>query len=217
MGSLTINVGTNASDVGRAFERIVGRHLPYVTTRTLTELAKRGQEQVRAELPERFSIRNTWVSRGIRMEPAQKRAWPHVFSVIGTRDDFMVQHQTGEDKRPRRSDALAIPNVAEGGRPGVIVRRSGRIPKRLKPRTLLRGRKAFLQRVKGNWVILQRTTKKRYPVRFLYGMRDSALIKEAWEIDDTVRAVVAKRYQHIFWNFANDAMKPEALRLRRLV
>jgi hypothetical protein len=217
VGGLTISVETNASDVARSFERIVGRHLPFVTAKTLTELAKQGQAQVKSELPERFTIRNTWVARGIRIEPAQKRAWPHVFSVIGTRDEFMVQHQTGEDKRPRRSDALAIPNVAEGGRPGEIVRRSGRIPKRLKPRTLLKGRKAFMQRVKGHWVILQRTTKKRYPVRFLYGMRDSADIKEAWEFDDTVRAVVKKRYEHLFWKFANDAIKPEALRLRGLV
>lgn len=213
---ITIEVKSNADQVARAMRNLGERQMPFVIAASLTALAKEGQGDVRGGLSEHFTVRNKRVEAGIRSIPAEKRDWPNIFAVVGSKDEFMVQHETGDTKRPRSGRHLAIPNVAEHGRAGVITRTSsGAIPAHLKPRRVLGRRRAFLQRVGkyGRLAILQRTTKKRYPIRVLYGFRNSARIEKVEWFSPRVQRVVARRYPAIFEGVMQKAFGEEARRV----
>ena len=61
--------------------------MPYATARALTSVAYAARDDVRKELPGRFTLRRPWVARGITVEPAKKsKPAARVFS----RDAFMA-------------------------------------------------------------------------------------------------------------------------------
>ncbi|EDP60943.1 hypothetical protein BAL199_08228 [alpha proteobacterium BAL199] len=78
------------------------RQVPFATARALTSVAYAARDEVRKELPGRFTLRRPWVARGIAVEPAKKsKPAARVFS----RDAFMVAQETGGPK----PDARPIP------------------------------------------------------------------------------------------------------------
>lgn len=78
------------------------RQAPFATALALTSIGNAARDEVRKELPGRFTIRRPWVARGIAVEPARKtKPAARVFS----RDAFMVAQETGGAK----SDARPIP------------------------------------------------------------------------------------------------------------
>ena len=78
------------------------RQVPFATARALTSVAYAARDEVRKELPGRFTLRRPWVARGIAVEPAKKlKPAARVFS----RDAFMAAQETGGPK----PDARQIP------------------------------------------------------------------------------------------------------------
>ena len=90
-----------------ALSELERRQVPYATARALTSVAYAARDDVRKELPGRFTLRRPWVARGIAVEPAKKSTpAARVFS----RDAFMVAQETGglkPDARPIPAGRLA--------------------------------------------------------------------------------------------------------------
>jgi len=132
MDRVTIN--TDAGDLVRTLERFRVNQYPFAAAVALTRTAQDAQAEVRAELPTRFTIRNRWVSQGIRIVPAKKNC---LEAEVGSRDDFMALQETVGIKRPR-GEPLAVPTEK--------VRRTkrGLISKAQRPRQVLQKPKVFL-------------------------------------------------------------------------
>jgi hypothetical protein len=185
----------------------VGRQIPFASAKALTKLALEARDEVRAGLkPPRFEIRSTWVSRGITITPAKKSDWPNASSVVGSRDAFMVQQETGGTKQPKFAGALAIPTKA--GQKIAIVRRTGagKIPKRGRPKVLIAAGKAF---VKDGEVRLRQavgTGPGRAPPIFF--LRPQAHLRARFEFRKTVEGIVEKRSGPLFREALEGALKP---------
>jgi hypothetical protein len=96
--------------------------------RFLTMTAKDSVKDLREDLPQKFTLRGSWVSMGLRFDPAtMENPEARVYSL----DDYMFKQEEGETYRPEGH--VAIP---WGARPN----KNRPIPSQLLPRAL-RGRR----------------------------------------------------------------------------
>lgn len=153
----------------------------------LTKTAKEGQEAVKAEQKQRFTIRNKWQDFGpfaIRIKPATR---DNLKAEIGTAADFLLAHEEGRDKTPRGAN-IAIPTDQ--------VRRNKKliIPKGQRPKGL--GAKVFVLQTKKGPVLAQRIKKgKRKGLIVLYGLEKKARIKKTETFYPVIRKVVERRME----------------------
>lgn len=84
------------------------RHVPYAAARALTKTAQDAQAEVRRQLPRRFTIRNTFVEKGVRIKPARYRDNP-IQATVWDKDDFMRKQEDGGTHKPKSGRNLAIP------------------------------------------------------------------------------------------------------------
>ena len=119
-GPVVVAYGTNLAAFDRWLSGAILRQLPFVYAAANTRLAVMAQQRVRGQLPFRFAIRNSWVSKGIQVIPARKtQAVPQ--AILGVRDDFMERQEEGGRKSPLRGRHLAIPtDRARTGRHSVV-------------------------------------------------------------------------------------------------
>lgn len=105
---------TLRGDLGPWLNFVGSDQLPYVGARALTWTAQDCQREVQRLLPQRFTIRNTWTEKGIRIQPATKS---NLTAVIYSRDDYMERQETGGTKTPKgRSLTLPTTNVKRSKR-----------------------------------------------------------------------------------------------------
>lgn len=195
-----IYIDVNVPDAIHSLERVVRKQVPFATALALTWTAADAQEAVRDDLPEHFTIRNTWVSKGIRIEPARKADWPNMSARIYSRDDFMARQEFGGLKVPR-GHSLAIPTkemlARAGGKRGIIRKKS-------RPKALLRDRAGAHRRTfiatmgDGTRGIVRRRSKKRLPIDLLYTLVPSARVKPRWDFEPTVREQVQRHFERHF-------------------
>lgn len=166
------------------------KQLPFATALALTAMAVSAASHVRFLLPSQFKLRSTWVQKGIRITPANKRDWPNTRAVVGSRDPFMVLQETGGVKKPLHSRELALPGKKEED---ALRGAGGRIPKGRRPRALLRKRRYFFQNIqdvqsgnRGLRAILQRAGPARYPLRVIYVFKPRGKISPRFGFQDTV-------------------------------
>lgn len=114
-----IQVKVNADLVNRRLTDLEQKQLPFATARALTWLAMDVQKEERRELPRRFTIRNTWVAKGIRIKPAKKT---RLVAEVYSRDDFMERQEEGGTKRPKQGQHLAVPVDARRNKRGIITK-----------------------------------------------------------------------------------------------
>ncbi|MBF0371620.1 MAG: hypothetical protein HQL52_19460, partial [Magnetococcales bacterium] len=103
----------------------------FATAVALTCTAKDAQEEVRRQLPERFTIRTGWLAKGVRVRSARKNNLEAAVTVL---DDFMALQETGGMRKSHSGEALAVP---VGARPTPrSITRPSKFPGRLlqKPR-----------------------------------------------------------------------------------
>ena len=109
-------------------DRKLYQQLDYALVLTYTRAAKAAQEAVRLSLPRSFTIRNSFVSNGIRTEAATKNN--PVAAVFGRTEgpfsiDFMIPQETGAVKTPTRGRRnLAIPVNINKGKKGLIAKQN---------------------------------------------------------------------------------------------
>lgn len=202
-----IEVRVSQKDIDAIFSTLPKEQLPFATSLALTRLAQDAQKAVLLKLPEVFELRSTWTQKGIRIHRAEKKDWPFAFSVVGSRDEYLVQHEVGGIKAPKRARELALPGKEEVEN---LRGAGGRIPKSRRPQVLLqrKGRKVkrpyFFNRIRnssknaGLPAILQREGKARYPLRVIYVFRPRAVIKPELGMQKTVEYVVRAEYPEKF-------------------
>src|SRR5260370_40269244 len=85
MHDVRIRVIDDVKRFTRDMDEAANRQIPFALARALTRTAQDAQSDVRSDLPRRFTIRNTWVSRSIRITPATK-AKPE--AIVGSLEPF---------------------------------------------------------------------------------------------------------------------------------
>ncbi|WP_141732416.1 hypothetical protein [Oligoflexus tunisiensis] len=153
--------------------------------KALNQTADKAASRVRADLPQRFTMRNQWTRKGIRADLASgDDLEARVFSV----DGYMVKQQDGETWKP--DGHVAIPKTARRSAKSLIPR--GMFP------NALRGRKDVFKfdfSQNPSWKpyphvgIFQRVMNGKH-FRILYLLKDQKNTKPLWHFDDQVEATV---------------------------
>ncbi|MBF0171465.1 MAG: hypothetical protein HQK87_10345, partial [Nitrospinae bacterium] len=88
-----VSITVNENVIGRAFAELE-KQLRFAAAQALTRTAQDAQEEVKRQLPERFTIRTGWLARGIRIRPASRN---NLKASVLVKDAFMALQETGGD------------------------------------------------------------------------------------------------------------------------
>ncbi len=188
-----IRVVDDVARLTRDLDETANRQIPFALARALTMTARDAQTDVRADLPRRFTIRNTWVSKGIRITPATK-AKPE--AVVGSLEPFMARQETGGTKTARSHSRVAVPKT----KPTRI------IPKGQRPAALKGKPRVFLINTRFGAGIVRREGRDRYPLQFLYWLKRGVRIKPAFGFKGTTAETVSRRFAPNFVEAFSSAM-----------
>ena len=159
------------------------KQAPFAAALALTLTAKDGQEDVRASLPSKFKLRNTWTARNICFAPASKTT----LEARVTAPDYLALQETGGTKTPVSGTHIGIPNRQALG--DGILRASKR------PRGLLEKKRVFLLTAEsGKRFVAQRTSRKSQPIRILYALERSQNVEPIFGMFETVLATVDHKF-----------------------
>lgn len=174
--------------------------LPFASAAALTDTAKDATTAVRDELGSTFELRNRGLRNLIRFAPADKRASP-IESRVGVIEagEFLVLHAIGGTKKAQGGARVAVPTR--------VVKRSasGRVPKRLKPRTLRESKKLVGPELENRGRIVLRG--KRATLTY-YTLVRSARIRARWPFRDQVHETARAVLGHHFARRARQALTP---------
>jgi len=187
------------SDIDRFIKNIdtaAQRHVPFAIARALTMTAADAQGDVREDLPKKFTLRNNWVSSGIRITPATK-ATP--MAIVGSLEPFMKRQEEGGTKKARDHSRVAVPKDARRNKRGII-------PKGQRPGALRGKPKIFLVKTSMGAGILRRVGKERYPVQVLYWLKRGVKVKPAFGFKGTTSNTVQQRFGTNFVEALSAAM-----------
>jgi hypothetical protein len=201
-GGLRIRVTTDLSRFILAMNRTAERQVPFALARALTMTAQDAQADVKAQLPKRFTLRNNWVSSGIRIKPATKGT-PE--AIVGSLEPFMERQELGGTKQARAHSRVAVP---------VNVKRSkrDRIPKGQRPAALkgqpriLSIRGSNIVTTKGGAGILRRVGRDRYPLQILYWLKRGVRVQPRFGFKGTASNTVQRQFGDNFVKALADAM-----------
>lgn len=167
-----------------AYMQGVADQIPFATARALTMTVRDAQGDIRDELPKRFTIRNSWVSKGVRIDPATKS---RLEAAVGTLEPFMRLQETGGKGYARDASRKAVPKGAKRGRTGII-------PKGQRPRALLGKPKHFLVSTRFGAAVMKRKGKARYPIEPLFWLKKTVPIKPRFGMQGQVEATTERRF-----------------------
>lgn len=188
---LHITVRHDLAKASAMLRKLAKEQVPFALAKTLTDLAKEVQREVRVEMPKNFTLRRQWIVNGIRIKAATKRK---LESVVYSRDKFMARQESGGIKRApetkvwRVGDKIAIPTtLAKGGS------RTGIVPKRNWPENLI---KPFRIRTKDGHEYL--AVRRAHAVQVMYVLQDQVKMKDRLKLHQIGQRVVAQRFNKVF-------------------
>ena len=166
--------------------RIAKKQIPFATAKSVTQIAKKSQEEVRKHIREEFHIRKKrgGFESSIRIKPATKK---NLAAQIYTMASFASLQQTG-GKKKARDGRLAIPiyqNVRDVKRKTVKNSPSG----------YLAGDAFKIKTVSGQEAIAQR---KRGSLKILYFLRKEADIDKRFNMIEVTEQKVRDEFGMIF-------------------
>jgi len=186
-----VSVTVNENVIGRAFADLE-KQLRFAAAQALTKTAQEAQEEVKRQLPERFTIRTGWLAKGVRIRPASRN---NLKASVLVKDAFMALQETGGDKTSPFGDALGVP-VGARPTPQSVTR-----PSKF-PGALLTKKGFFIapiihgSKIMGVW---KRTGKGRGErMTLMYVFEQKVRIKPRFGFRETVRKVVMERFPHRF-------------------
>jgi hypothetical protein len=155
--------------------------LLYAAAVALTKTTKQSQSEVIDTIRRTFTTRGTWYlpsSRfGVRITPATKE---RLESSLKTGADWLIPHETGQDKVAQGGGLLAVPIVGPG-RPRPT--RASKVRADLKPSAL--GRRGVVLQTRGGPVLFYRQDRR---LVAFYGLERRARIrKRSTVIEPTVQ------------------------------
>jgi len=206
-GNLRLDVDSNASKVQRAIQGL-SKQMPFATAGALTTTAFDVRKaMVKTIYPSSFNVKNRGFANAMfRVDKANKKKLEaRVYDRFGK--DYMVNQAEGGTKQ-KRGRYVAVPST---DRPKV----SGKATyNRVHPRTILTRPKAFVQQAKGSTMILERRTKKRYPLKKLYVLHSAnPRIPKRFPFYERGHAIAKMKIEK---NFAKSFAKAKATARRRV-
>lgn len=193
---MAIDMSSDVDRVARSLDDLGRRQLPFAISRTINAtLFDIRRHQVEHTFPTAFDLRNKSLPRvALRVEVSTKLDLTgRLFDRLNL--SYLEKHARGGVKIPIGRH-LAIPTNELRGRRG-----AKGMPKNLRPRQVLNKPKAFRQKVRGQDMILQRTGRKRLPVKPLYVMEPRArLPKRLAFYEDGARVFV----ERVGFNFSRE-------------
>lgn len=202
---MQINVSSNISTVAKAIDAFGKNEIPFATHRALNDTAFAVRNHiVKKTYPQSFNVKNKGFAGAmfrVERSPSKRKLVASVFDRLGR--EYMVDQAEGGVKTPR-GRSIAIPGL---DRP---VARGRASYERNKPRTVLGRPRAFRQLVGGQEMILERRTKKRYPLKRLYLLeQQSVRIPKRFPFYEEARKRVQRDFDKFFANrFAQAKRSP---------
>jgi hypothetical protein len=180
---------TNMDDAGK-------RQVPFALARALTWTAKDAQGDVRADLPKKFTLRNNFVSGGIKIVPARKGA-PE--AIVGSITPFMQRQEEGGTKTGKGGHRIGIP---------VKVKRNKRdiVPKSRWPAAVRGQPKTFVAKTGSGIGILRRVGRARYPLQILYWLKRGVKVQPRFGFKNTTGTSVTEHFGSRFVESLSQAM-----------
>jgi hypothetical protein len=163
------------------------RQLTFAAARALTKTAQQSQTASITAIRQTFTTRGTWYLPsgrfGIRITPATKE---RLEAAVKTAADWLIPHETGEDKVAQGGGFLAVPLVG-AGRPRPTFRSKVRAD--LKPRAL-GGRGVVIETRRGP-VLFARQDRR---LVAFYGLERRARIRKRSTVIEPTIQTVAKNF-----------------------
>lgn len=163
------------------------RQLTFAAARALTKTAQDSQAASIAAIRRTFTTRGTWYLPsgrfGIRITPATKE---RLEAAVKTAADWLIPHETGEDKVAAGGAMLAIPMVGPGRpRPS----RTAKVRGNLKPRAL--GRRGVVIETRRGPVLSARQDRR---LVAFYGLERRARIRRRSTVIEPTTKTVARNF-----------------------
>jgi hypothetical protein len=196
-GSFGFTFDASVSDLSHALTEFGQKQIPFATVLAIKFTLEDAQQELRAQLPKRFTIRNTFLEKGIRIKFANKKNLAgRVFTV-----DEILQRQITGGKKGGQGRPVPLPRAIKGSgqgsshAPAVKVFRAGKRPRALKAK-----KKVFEAPIRGgNRGIFKRVGKARYPIEFLWRLHwKSTKIDSSFDFEDIATRVFRKRWTKNF-------------------
>lgn len=209
-----------------------GKQIPYATARTLTELAGEVNRAAVKDLRKYFTLRNKYVIRSFRKTMADKRDYPHCYSVAGSVAPFMELQVSGGKKLGQGGSWLGVPK-ARGELLKARPTDGAKIPRPLWVNQLL-SRKGYLM-ISGNNaspILLKQTRSGKYKRRrssprsmplvhrerphtgkrgwkreTLYVMKKEVQIPARFPFEEIAQKTIAENFEEIFIKNLEESLK----------
>ena len=204
---VSLSIRDNIAQVQKRLTAIERRQIPFAASQAINDTVKDIRKRiVEVTAPRAFTLRNRrFISSQLRMEFATKRRL--VGAVFDAKGRGQLElHARGGIKRPRGRH-LAIPTEdVKAKRTG-----SGRIPKRLTPRTVLNKagrRRAFVVTFRsGQEAIVRRIGKGRQPLEVLHLLERRARIPRSFRFFEDAKKVTKARFKRHFERRLRQALR----------
>jgi hypothetical protein len=160
--------------------------------KVLTVVARQAAEDIRGDMPLRFTLRNSWVQKGIRADSANRSSMmARVYDI----DPYMLKQEEGESWHP--DGHVAIPA-------GVRSSKATPIPRGMLPRALRGNPEVFKADFSTNakykpfplFGLFQRAGRGK--LKLLYRFKDKKHTKPAWDFADQVSRAVDRNFEREF-------------------
>ena len=134
-----LQISSNADQVSRFLLHTFGRKvIRRAAADSMNTIAFSAMREVREQMPNRFTIRNQRVIRGVVVaQKANTRQWPRTRVVLGDKDPFMELQERGGLKTPKAGRTIAVPNLSAVKRTA-----TGKIRKAQLPASIMRRKTA---------------------------------------------------------------------------
>lgn len=188
--SVAINVSFDTAPIVRGFEDLARKQIPFATAVALTRTAKDAAEDVRNHLGDDFTLRSSWVARGITISPATKT---RLRAEVRSRDKFMALQETGGDRVPSTPGRDAVPVTGSAARPS----KAAKSPRRVWPANLKRG--YAVKRGSASTLIFARYGRgKKSTSRLLWVVSRAINVAPRWHLQAIVERDAARRLPEHF-------------------
>ncbi len=187
---LTIEVDDNASENWSARSMIEECRL---ITAALNATAEKTAGDIKADMPQRFTLRNNWVQKGIRFDRANPK---HLEARVYSVDPYLIKQEDGQSYKP--DGHVAIPSEVRSTPSSPIPR--GKLPK------ALRGRDDIFK-----FDFSRKSTHKPFPLvgifqrthngkyfRVLYLLKDRKNTKPVWKFASQVERAMDKYFDRAY-------------------
>ena len=190
---MQIKVTSNVGPLTKALDAFGKKQIPFATSMALNDAAFAVRKEiVERTYPASFTVKSQQFARQVfRVKKSTKH---NLVSEVFDRfeKDYLANQAEGGIKE-KRGRYIAIP-----GRDRPVIRGKATY-RRVHPRVVLDRPKSFTQTVRGQDMILERRTKKRYPLKRIYLLHESNVkIPKRFPFYERGRAVAQSSFSRAF-------------------